>query len=101
MVFKVCMEEFVKKGEEKIIYLFLKINLNQLQRLLMKNKCETGDDLVIISNTEDVVCKINTSQKYIYVMDKLYGAYLQKSLVDLAFIDIDGEIEKKLNSYHI
>ena len=30
-------------------------------------------------------------------MDKLYSAYLQKSLVDLTFVDIDNEIEKKLN----
>ena len=30
-------------------------------------------------------------------MDKLYSAYLQKSLVDLTFVNIDNEIEKKLN----
>ena len=103
LVFKVCMEEFVKKGEEKSN--LLSIFENQSKSITAKANdekisiLETNlDDLnEIISNTEDVVCKINTSQKYIYVMDKLYSAYLQKSLVDLTFVDIDNEIEKKLN----
>ena len=103
LVFKVCMEEFIKKGEEKSN--LLSIFENQSKSITAKANdekisiLETNlDDLnEIISNTEDVVCKINTSQKYIYVMDKLYSAYLQKSLVDLTFVDIDNEIEKKLN----
>ena len=103
LVFKVCMEEFVKKGEEKSN--LLSIFENQSKSITAKANdekisiLETNlDDLnEIISNTEDVVCKISTSQKYMYVMDKLYSAYIQKSLVDLTFVNIDNEIEKKLN----
>ena len=103
LVFKVCMEEFVKKGEEKSN--LLSIFENQSKSITAKANdekisiLETNlDDLnEIISNTEDVVCKISTSQKYMYIMDKLYSAYLQKSLVDLTFVNIDNEIEKKLN----
>ena len=103
LVFKVCMEEFVKKGEEKSN--LLSIFQNQSKSITAKANdekisiLETNlDDLnEIISNTEDVVCKISTSQKYMYIMDKLYSAYLQKSLVDLTFVNIDNEIEKKLN----
>jgi len=103
LVFKVCMEEFIKKGEEKSN--LLSIFENQSKSITAKANdekisiLETNlDDLnEIISNTEDVVCKISTSQKYMYVMDKLYSAYIQKSLVDLTFVNIDNEIEKKLN----
>ena len=103
LVFKVCMEEFAKKGEEKSN--LLSIFQNQSKSITAKANdekisiLETNlDDLnEIISNTEDVVCKISTSQKYMYIMDKLYSAYLQKSLVDLTFVNIDNEIEKKLN----
>ena len=104
LVFKVCMEEFVKKGEEKSN--LLSIFENQSKSITAKANdekisiLETNlDDLnEIISNTEDVVCKISSSQKYLYVMDKLYTAYLQKSLVDLTFVNIDNEIEKKLSN---
>ena len=103
LVFKVCMEEFVKKGEEKSN--LLSIFQNQSKSITAKANdekisiLETNlDDLnEIIHNTEDVVCKISTSQKYMYVMDKLYTAYVQKSLVDITFVNIDNEIEKKLN----
>ncbi len=103
LVFKVCMEEFSKKGEEKSN--LLSIFQNQSKSTTAKANDEkisilesNLDDLnEIIHNTEDVVCKISTSQKYIYVIDKLYSAYLQKSLVDLTFVNIDNEIEKKLN----
>ena len=104
LVFKVCMEEFVKKGEEKSNLLSIFENQSKLITTKANNEkisiLETNlDDLnEIISNTEDVVCKINTSQKYLYVMDKLYSAYLQKSLIDLTFVNIDNEIEKKLTN---
>ena len=104
LVFKVCMEEFVKKGEEKSN--LLSIFENQSKSTTAKANDEkisilesNLDDLnEIISNTEDVVCKISSSQKYLYVMDKLYSAYIQKSLVDLTFVNIDNEIEKKLSN---
>ncbi len=103
LVFKVCMEEFAKKGEEKSN--LLSIFQNQSKSITAKandekiSLLETNlDDLnEIIHNTEDVVCKVSTSQKYMYVMDKLYTAYVQKSLVDITFVNIDNEIEKKLN----
>ena len=80
LVFKVCMEEFVKKGEEKSN--LVSIFENQSKSITAKANdekisiLETNlDDLnEIISNTEDVVLQNrNTSQKYIYVMDKLYS----------------------------
>ena len=103
LVFKISMEEFVKKGEEKnnLLSIFenqsklITSKANEEKISILENNLNDLND--IISNTEDVVCKIKTSQKYMHIIDKLYTAYVQKSFVDLTSIDIESEIEKKLN----
>ena len=103
LVFKISMEEFVKKGEEKSNLLSIFQNQSKLitsqanDEKISIIEANLNDLNDIISNTEDVVCKIKTSQKYMHIIDKLYTAYVQKSFVDLTSINIESEIEKKLN----
>jgi hypothetical protein len=101
LIFKVCMEEFIKEESNNLLYIFQDQSIsvtteanNEKISIIESNLRDLNE---IVSNTDDVVCKLQTSQKYLYTINKLYTTYIQKSLVDLTFVNVDNEIEKKIN----